>query len=96
PSPYSVLYVRFSSDTALVDNSVYTVIESTAASSPARGKAYVAIRDANGVHHYSGLSEDKIYVRVKDGTVTFDLCDLDMFYYYTYKFNMTGRVVYKP
>jgi hypothetical protein len=96
PSPYSVLYVRFSSETELADNSVYDVIESTAAASPARGKAYVAIRDANGVHHYSGMSEDKIYVRVKDGTVTFDLCDLDMFYYYTYKFNMTGRVVYKP
>jgi hypothetical protein len=96
PSPYRVLYVRFSSDTALVDNSIYTITESTAAESPARGYAYVAIQDENRVFHYSGMSEDKIYLRVKDGAVTFDLCDLDMFYYETYKFGMTGRVVYRP
>jgi hypothetical protein len=96
PSPYSTLYVRFSSATALTDSTYYTVIESTAASSPAQGYAYVAIRDAQGTYHYSGLSNDKIYLRIKDGAVTFDICDLDMFYYYTYKFNITGRVVYNP
>ena len=96
PAPYSTLYVRFSSATALADSTFYTVIESTAASSPAQGYAYVAIQDAQGTFYYSGMSHDKIYLRIKDGTVTFDICDLDMFYYYTYKFNMTGRVVYKP
>ncbi|MBT1712525.1 hypothetical protein KK062_30095, partial [Fulvivirgaceae bacterium PWU5] len=95
PLPYRILYIRLSSDQP-VETGAYTITESTAAESPEPGYAYLSVLDENGTFYYSGQSEDKIYVTVNDGVPTFELCDVDMFHYATYSFNLSGRVGIAP
>lgn len=94
PSPYRTLYIRLSADKAPTESRTYSITESTAASSPGPGYAYMSVLDENGTFYYTGKSNDKLNVIVENGKITFDLCDIDMFYYYTYKFGITGRIAY--
>jgi hypothetical protein len=90
-----MLYIRLAADATPTENRTYLITESSAASSPKSGYAYMSVLAADGTFYYTGESNDKLYVTSQNGVITFDLCDIDMFYYYTYTFGLTGRVEYR-
>jgi len=93
-SPNEYFYIRLSSDSKPTSDRVYTLGESTAASSPKAGEAYIAYC-YDGTCLYTGKTGDKLNMTVLDDAILFKFCDVDLFYYSTNYTSVSGVLKYK-